>query len=55
MSLGVIDHDPETWSVEARQGVAEGRSKRFPAASNDDAQQIACQLMATDERWREMP
>lgn len=49
-----IHHQPESWSVEARQGGAEGQSKRFQAADEAEAKHIASQLMSTDEKWREM-
>lgn len=49
-----IHHEPESWAVEARQGGPEGEAKRWRAASEADAKNIADQLMRTDERWREM-
>ena len=49
-----IHHEPESWAVEARQGGPEGEAKRWRAASETEAKNIADQLMRTDERWREM-
>jgi hypothetical protein len=49
-----IHHVPESWTVEAREGGPEGKSQRWRAASQDQAQQIADQLMRSDERWRPM-
>ena len=49
-----IHHQPESWAVEARQGGIEGESKRWTAATEDEATKIAEQLMRTDERWRPM-
>ena len=46
-----IHHEPEFWSVEARQGGPEGESKRCGAHSETEARNIAEQLMQTKERW----
>jgi hypothetical protein len=48
----IIDHEPETWSVEAREGGEEGRSRRFPASDEGEAANIAEKLTSTNERWR---
>ncbi len=49
-----IHHEPESWAVEARQGGPEGESKRWRAANETEAKNIANQLMRTNERWRAM-
>jgi hypothetical protein len=45
-----IHHEPESWTVEARQGGPEGEAKRWAAGSKDEAVKMAEQLMCTDER-----
>ena len=50
----IIHHEPESWSVEAREGGEEGRSRRFPASDEGEADNTAEKLFSTDERWREM-
>lgn len=49
-----IHHEPETWSVEARQGGWEEKRRIYAAASQAEAEQLAERFMRTDERWREM-
>jgi hypothetical protein len=49
-----IHHEPESWTVQARQGGSEGDGKRWAAATEDEARKMAEQLMRTDERWRPM-
>jgi hypothetical protein len=50
----VVVNEPESWTVEARQGGPEGEAKRWPAPTEDEARTMAEQLMRTDERWRAM-
>jgi hypothetical protein len=49
-----IHHEPESWTVEARQGGPEGEASRWTAPTEAEARTIAQQLMQTDERWRSM-
>ena len=49
-----IHHEPESWTLEARQGGTGGKPKRWAATTEDDATKIAEQLIRTDERWRPM-
>jgi hypothetical protein len=49
-----IHYTPESWSVIARLGGAEGKAHQYPAASKQDAEQTAARFMKTQERWRQM-
>ena len=49
-----IHHEPESCTVEARDGGPEGKSRRWRASDEGRAREIADQLMRSDERWRRM-
>ena len=49
-----MHYEPESWALDARQGGPEGESKRWGAAGETEARNIAGQLMQTNERWRLM-
>ena len=51
----LIFYTPEAWTVEARQGGPEGRSKKVPATSQPEALQIAQRFMELGgDEWKEM-
>jgi hypothetical protein len=49
-----IHHEPESCTVEARQGGPEGEAKRWPAETEDQARKMAEQLMRMHKRRRSM-